>query len=593
MRTVAVGGSRQHPAAARTTVVALLVGLLLALTGCVQVPTSGPAEKVEGPPPPCQNCVNVEVAPPAPGDTAKQVVQGFLRATAIYQPNYTVAKQFLTTTAAETWSSEDGARIYTGVPTASGRSKVVLDGRLEGSLTSHRSYISRDEPLKLDFGVVKENGEWRISTPPNGLMIDHYSFSRFYSTYDLYFIGNGSTLVPDPIYLPNLPSQANVVSVLMKALLQGASDWLLPAVTTALPADTDSVDAVTVQDGVAQVPLSDSVLTMNDSQRSLLAAQVVYTLEQSPLVKGVVFKVNQKPFRVPESDDKSFEVAVDQIPPGVAPVPFVAGDQLYAVRGRTVEQVNAGTGALDPRPVSGQLGKGRYAVDRLAISVSNTDIAVVTDDRTVLRSGLLTADEPTVRLRGVTQLLRPQFTRYDELWEVGTSGGRQRMWMFSGDKQVEVASPLLDGGRVTAFRISPDGTRMAVVRSVHGQMELGLARISRTDQVTVDGWTTIETAKTGSQALTVIRDVGWSSATDLLVLGAPTRTSSVVPYQVSQDGSEITPPTESNIVDGVEVTTLLRNPTSVIIGRTGRTFKFDGSQYLPFVAGCRTMAFPG
>ena len=49
----------------------VLLGLVLALTlaGCVAVPTQGPVEKVEGQQPTCQNCVNVDVAPPS--DTAR------------------------------------------------------------------------------------------------------------------------------------------------------------------------------------------------------------------------------------------------------------------------------------------------------------------------------------------------------------------------------------------------------------------------------------------------------------------------------------------------------------------------------------------
>ena len=60
------------------------------------MPTAGPVEKVEGQPAACQNCVNVEVAPPAPGDEPVQIVEGYLRATSNYQPDYSVARQFLT-----------------------------------------------------------------------------------------------------------------------------------------------------------------------------------------------------------------------------------------------------------------------------------------------------------------------------------------------------------------------------------------------------------------------------------------------------------------------------------------------------------------
>ena len=148
--------------------------------------------------------------------------------------------------------------------------------------------------------LAKENGEWRINTLPAGLLVAEYSFTSLYQPYDLYFVGNGTSLVPDPIYLPALNNPANVASALMKALLNGPSKWLKPAVSTAIPPNTTlSVDSVTITDGIADVQLSDSVLALPDPQRSLLAAQIAYTLKQAGGVKGVAIKVNQQPFRVP------------------------------------------------------------------------------------------------------------------------------------------------------------------------------------------------------------------------------------------------------------------------------------------------------
>ena len=573
--------------------VAALALCLAVLTGCVDVPVTGPVERVDGPPPPCQNCVNVEVAPPAFGDEPRQIVEGYLRATSVYQPNYAVAKQFLTAAASQTWSPEDGAQIYTGSLVSSGKSKVVLDGRIVGALGPDRAYSAQSRTRKWDFGVVQEDGQWRISTPPAGLMIAQYSFTRFYTSYNLYFIGNGATLVPDPIYLPNLPNQANVASVLMKALLTGPSKWLAPAVTSALPADVDA-DTVTVQNGTAVVPLNEAVLSLNDPQRRLLSAQVVYTLRQAAGIDAVRFQVNAQPFRVPESEEGSQEVPVNRISPDVGPpVPFVVGTELYAVRGRSVQVVDAAGAAPEPRPMAGRLGQGAYAVDSLGVNVANTDIAVVTDRRTVLRAGTTTSGNPATKLTGVSELLRPQYSRYGELWAVGDVGGRQRMWMFSGEQRTEVAASLLADGRVAAFRISPDGSRIALVRTVGDRRELGVARIIRGDRVTVDGWRGLDLSAGQVQPITALSDVAWLTATDLLVLGAATRQASMVPYQVSEDGSQIMAPTETNTWDAVELSVLLGAQTSVVVGRNGQTYKDDGAQWLPFLKGCTTMAFPG
>ena len=410
----------------------ILVASLLGAAGCVNVPTSGPIEKVEGQQQSCQNCVNVEVAPPAPGDEPRQIVEGYLRATSNYQPNYSVARQFLTRMAAEKWSPEGGVSIYRGSPKAVGPGQVRLKGWLVGSLGTDRTYKAEDRALTINFVLAKENGEWRINTPPAGLLVAEYSFTSLYQPYDLYFVGNGTSLVPDPIYLPALNNPANVASALMKALLNGPSKWLKPAVSTAIPPNTTlSVDSVTITDGIADVQLSDSVLALPDPQRSLLAAQIAYTLKQAGGVKGVAIKVNQQPFRVPGSDPNNPVVSVESIPRDIDPIPFVAGEQLYAVDGGGVKQVSTTNDSRTMSALAGPIGHGKYPVNALAVSVTNTDLAATTNDRTTLIRAPIATGKASALLSGKTELLRPQFTRYGEIWDIGREGGRQRMWMFT------------------------------------------------------------------------------------------------------------------------------------------------------------------
>ena len=323
-----------HPLAA-------VVLLLALLAGCVQVPIAGPIEPVQGQQDGCQSCVNVEVAPPAAGDDPRQIVEAYLRATSNYQPNYSVAKQFLTKAAAERWRPEDGVSIYKGSPSVNG-TRVTMDVQLVGSLAADRTYTAETRRLRWDFNVVQEDGQWRINRPPRGLMVAEYSFSQFYQAYQVYFVGNGTSLVPERIYLPTLRSPANVASVLMTALLGGPSRWLKPAVTSAIPVNTTlSVGSVTITNSIAEVPLSEAVLALPDPQRSLMAAQIVYTLKQAAGVKGVLITVNQQRYRVLESDPTSMVIAIDAFPRDIDPVPFVSGDQLYAVSDGKVKSVIA------------------------------------------------------------------------------------------------------------------------------------------------------------------------------------------------------------------------------------------------------------
>ena len=587
----------QRTRSARTAWTAVVALWLAVLAGCVSVPTAGRLDKVEGRQQGCQNCVNVEVGAPAPGDDPKGIVEGYLRATSNYQPNYSVAKKFLTKMAAEKWSPEDGAQIFDGAPAADG-DRVILDGWLIGVLDGNRSYNAKDTPLHIDFGLVKEDGQWRISTPPRGLMVAAYSFSRFYQPYSLYFIGNGNSLVPDPIYLPILRSQANIASVLVKALLHGPSPWLKPASTTAIPGTAVlSGDAVTIDNGIATVPLNDPVMDLNDQQRLLMAAQVIYTLQEAVGVKGVLFTVNQQPLRVPFGDDTTFVVSADSVPHELDPIPFVAGDQLYAVHKGVLRRLTANSAAPDFQPVDNDLGQGRYPTDSVAVAAANTDLAVVTNDRTVLRRSPTSAGHSVTLLDDAdhaTELLRPQFSRYGELWAVGRVGGRQRMWMFTASKKMDVVAPsIFDKGRITAFKVAPDGARMALIREVDGDTQLGLARINRRGNVTVDGWQPLDLIQKSKLQLRRLQDLSWVDATDLLVLGAASKTASLQPFRISQDASRIISEGESSNWDPVELTVLLGSQAAIVVGRNRQTYRDEGNQWAPYVEDVSTIAYPG
>ncbi|HEU5485851.1 MAG TPA: LpqB family beta-propeller domain-containing protein [Microlunatus sp.] len=575
----------------RILVIGLLASLALLVSGCVSVPTSGPVEQVEGQPPECQNCINVDVAPPASGDDPKQIVQGFLRATSNFQPNYAVARQFLTTGAAEKWAPESGVSIYSGSLQAAGNA-VILDGRLVGSLGPDRTYTAQDKPWRVNFGMVKEDGEWRISTPPPGLMVAEFAFSSFYQSYNLYFIGNGSALVPNPIYLPNLRNQASLASVLVRALLNGPSQWLAPAVTTAIPEGTAlSVDAVTITDGVAQVALSDDVLSLNDGQRTLMAAQVLYTLQPTG-IRAVTFTVDQQPYAIPGADPGTFEVSLDSRFEALAPVPPGVTDALYTARAGKLLVSPSVSDAAQSAPVPGPLGAGRWPIQQLAVSGSAADVAAVTDGGSVLRRAVAADGDVRTVLSGVSGLLRPEFTRYAELWAIGRSAGEQRMWVQRDGRVAEVESTLLNRGTIKAFAISPDGVRMALIREVDGRSELGLARIIRGERIRVDGWRALDVIRSTTPDLTVLRDVTWSDATSLAVLGGGSADAPLTVYRVHQDASSIAAVGEPISWDAVSLAVSLESQTVVVLDRSGQTWRDGSTQWVTLLDEVSAVACP-
>jgi hypothetical protein len=312
-------------------------------------------------------------------------------------------------------------------------------------------------------------------------------------------------------------------------------------------------------------------------------------------IKGVLFTVNQQPLSVPGGDKVSFVVSADTIPRELGPIPPVAGDQLYVVRKGAVAAMEADSTAPKAQPVLGALGDGRYPVDSLAVSSANTDVAAVTDNRTTLRWSRTATGEVHTVLSGARNLLRPQFMGMGELWVVSGSGRDQRMLMLTADRQIEVsAEKVLGKGEVTAFRISPDGGRMALIRKSGDRNQLGLARISRAaDKITVDGWRPLNTTQRDQPHLIRLQDVAWIDATDLLVLGSPFASVALQPYRMSQDASTMIAEGESTKWDARELAVLVPKQTVIALDRKGQTYRDGGSDWIRLLGKVSTIAYPG
>jgi dipeptidyl aminopeptidase/acylaminoacyl peptidase len=307
--------------------------------------------------------------------------------------------------------------------------------------------------------------------------------------------------------------------------------------------------------------------------------------------------VNDQKFPMPGADPTSAVIAVDTVPREIDPVPF-GSDQLYAVQNGRVFLVTTPTGTPGLQELDVRLGRGRFAVESLAVSVNGTDLAVVTDGGKMLRRATTTARTSATLTRDLTDLLRPQFSRYGEVWAIGRQGGRQRFWLSSPDLPDTVASPVFGKGEITAFRVSPDGARIALVRrAASGAYELGLARIIRNGTVKVDGWKPIEVRMDARQqdapALARIFDVAWLDANELLVLGASGPEAAPVTIRVATDASRVTGEGAEDGWTPRALTVLTRPQTAIAVGWDGRTWRKNGGQWVPFLSDVTTLAYAG
>ncbi len=495
--------------------VAMLVAVTLLVSGCVSVPTDGPV--VEGRPagePVAPPNVAVIVTGPRPGDSPLAIVEGFLSSMASYEPGYPTSREYLTPEASAAWQPESGIAVY-GAGEGSRNVSATDDGvtialRLEASVGHDGSYTPAEvgSRLVLDLAVTQVDGEWRIDSPPDGLVMTEFDFNREFAAYASYFFDpRYSVLVPDLTYLP---VRGNLPTLLVQDLLDGPTEWLDPGVRSALgPGVTLTSGSVVLSGTVAQVDLSSQVALASSEQRERLAAQLAWTLRQAPGVAEVAVISDGRPVPLPTSP--TGVVSAEQFA-FYDPAAVPAGDLLFAVAdGRMV--VVSDDGAT---PVAGPLGSTGPFRSVAAGLTATSAAAVSADGRSVTTAGL--TDGSTAQTADLgTDLSTPSFDRQDRVWVVDRDGETSRVLLLDdGVEARQVPAGALEEVRVQRMQVAPDGVRLAAVYESEGVSRLLLALVIDSR----DGETRIGRVRDLPLEQVEAVDVAWASATALALLAA-------------------------------------------------------------------------
>ncbi len=495
---------------------AVLTAAVIALSACgfvpssmiARVPTTGPIEQGEQVAAPGDDqFIRVIARGPRPGMTAPEIVRGFLDASASFDGDFAVAREYLTPAASQSWQPAAGVLVYEGIGSLEGAgSTVTLSGIESGriSATGHYAVAAPGTELRADFTLASVNGELRISRAPDGLVLSLADVDRSFRPQSIYFFDPGfATLVPDPRMLPY--SRAGQATALVRALIAGPSAWLAPAVRTGFASGVGlAVDSVPVENGVALVDLTRNALLASDEVRQALSAQLVWTLRQVPDVTAVSITAAGQPLPVPGvSSPQSVEAW-----PGANPDAFAPTAGAYAlVDGVVVRLLD------DAAPTA--FAEQEIPLTAMAIAPGSDAVAGTDAQGRLWRSALDQAAvlEPLSEQPGWSA---PAFDRSGDVWAVDDQG------VVAAVRPDGTVSPIAVTGlpadaRVRAVVPARDGTRAAILVRQGPATSLMLGRVVRS---TADGTVEIQRPLRVESALADVVVVAWSSAATLAVIAS-------------------------------------------------------------------------
>ncbi|WP_423918323.1 LpqB family beta-propeller domain-containing protein [Frigoribacterium sp. 2-23] len=464
IRTLAV--PRRRALARLLSVGAAAVAIALGATACVAIPDTGRVEQGDTI---SDNSVNDFVFRPngpVADSSQERILRDFIDAGTGPQDNYAVARQFLASSFASTWNPRSSVIIRPGVGSTTRTGDTKLDYTIASSATvddgGHYVPTEDTSSTTLGFQFVQENGQWRISSAPDGIVLTPTAFDSVFQAHAVYFYDpTYKYLVPDTRwFLARTSTTTRIVS----ALLAGPSAWLQGAVVSAFPEGTQlSLNAVTVDDGTARVDVTADALSASPADRARMQAQLVASFSTVATVNAVQLTVQSSPISVPDSG-----LGTPVRDPGVDARPLVLSSGQF--------------GFASTKSVSAIPG-----VSSAVVGLSPTSVELSSDQSFAVvgsRSGSYFArnDGSALRVDAREGLAPPALDDFGYLWSaVATSAGELTAFGPDGVPH-PIASKLTAAGTLVSFRLSRDGTRAAALLEVDGASRLVVMAVIRDAQ---------------------------------------------------------------------------------------------------------------
>ncbi|CAD5993576.1 Germane domain-containing protein [Agreia sp. COWG] len=453
--------------ALRSKAIAAVVaaGVALLLAGCVGIPSSGPVEK--GDALATTDDIDIIFQPSGPGvdESQEDILGGFIRAALNPLNNFAVARSFLSASFADSWKPDSGVTID-----QSGRTTTVLsDTSIDLALTPIATVDGNGEyatvpaapPVSRSYTFIQEDGQWRINSAPDGIVMLSSEFSEVYNSYPLYFYDPSySRLVPDVRWFPRVASSTG--TRIARALVSGPSAWLGAAVATAFPEGT-GVTSVPVDSGVASVDLSGPVLDATAVTLSRMQVQLRASLGQLSGVSSVRMTVDSTevplqtaadaaPFPSPRVDSRALVLRSGQFG-------FFTGSSLTPIEGISDDVVG-----LDARSIAYS-----DSVPGLTLAAVGTPAGVyaVAPNTT---PGLI--DDRA-------NLIQPSIDPDGFVWTVPAGSPRDVRVTAAGRTPASFTATWDGASQIVSLDVSRDGARVLAFLTMDGQPRLVIASVLR------------------------------------------------------------------------------------------------------------------
>lgn len=541
----------------------LAAGILAAtllLTSCAGLPTSGPVSvgRGMGDEPSDPDFTQI-AASPEKGASPAQIVQGFLDAAITPTDNWEIARKYLTEKAAQTWrplagvtiDSSAGSRQITPGHDVDDKSKNVdVDVQLDqvANVDDQGVYTPLRGPSPTTFEVIRDqNGEWRISQAPDGIVLDEALFPQVFDSYALQFFDRSWThLVPDVRWFPRrLKSIATTVAG--KVIGGKPAAWLAPGVRSAFSDDvTLASSTVTVTaEAVAKVDLTPAVLSQDSATLARMRTQLEASL--APLGVGEV------------------QLTVDGQPldAGKASVDTQSPDSGMLVLTKSGFGTPVGDEISAVGDITAQIGKILDPLASVDVAVDDTRAAAqLRDGRVYL------VHDGRVELDTRKSLIAPSLDIYGYTWTVPRDDPHAVKVTGADATPHDVENAWRDASAISQLRVSADGARVAAVVTVGGQRRAVVAAVVRDDKGVPVQLGTMETVARLSGPAQGLAWVGGDAIAVLVSAESP----QVITQTIGGPGESSSAPTGSMAIAGAQTSSGVR-----ILGSNGVVYARRGS----------------